>query len=43
MSSGKCLGERAAGFLTKIFNIIFDGEKMPEEWRSRLKCGVGKG
>ncbi|KAI5102764.1 gastrula zinc finger protein XlCGF28.1-like, partial [Silurus meridionalis] len=29
----RCLGEKAVEFLTRLFNKILEGEKMPEEWR----------
>ncbi|PVH38854.1 hypothetical protein PAHAL_5G370400 [Panicum hallii] len=33
----RCLGERAVVWLTKLFNLIFRSNKMPEEWR-RSRC-----
>ena len=32
----KCLGEVGVDFLTKLFNRILRGEKMPEEWRKSV-------
>ena len=32
----RCLGDRAIVWLTKLFNLIFRSNKMPEEWRSIL-------
>ena len=29
----RCLGDRAIVWLTKLFNLIFRSNKMPEEWR----------
>jgi hypothetical protein len=29
----RCLGARAIVWLTKLFNLIFRSNKMPEEWR----------
>jgi hypothetical protein len=29
----RCLGTRAIVWLTKLFNLIFRSNKMPEEWR----------
>ena len=28
----RCLGDRAIVWLTKLFNLIFRSNKMPEEW-----------
>ena len=32
----RCLGDREIVWLTKLFNLIFRSNKMPEEWRSIL-------
>jgi hypothetical protein len=32
----KCLGDIAIVWLTKLFNHIFQSNKMPDEWRSTL-------
>jgi len=32
----RCLGDGAIGWLTKLFNLIFRSNRMPEEWRSIL-------
>ena len=32
----RCIGDRAIVLLTKLFNLIFRSNKMPEEWRSIL-------
>jgi hypothetical protein len=32
----RCLGERAVVWLTKLFNLIFRSNKMPEEWRRSI-------
>lgn len=29
----KCIRERAADFLMRLFNTIVESEKMPEEWK----------
>ena len=29
----RCLGDRAIVWLTKLFNLFFRSNKMPEEWR----------
>ncbi|KAF7709193.1 hypothetical protein HF521_016043 [Silurus meridionalis] len=29
----RCLGEMAVEFLSRLFNKILEGERMPEEWR----------
>ena len=30
----KCTGEMGIDFLTRLFNKLLVGERMPEEWRS---------
>ena len=32
----KCLGEIALEFLTKLYNITMESERMPEEWRHSI-------
>ena len=32
----KCMGEMGIKFLTRLFNRLLMGERMPEEWRSVL-------
>ena len=32
----KCMGEMGIKFLTRLFNRLLIGERMPEEWRSVL-------
>ena len=32
----KCMGEMGIGFLTRLFNRLLMGERMPEEWRRLL-------
>lgn len=32
----RCLRERAADFLTSLFNTVLESERMAEEWRSVL-------
>ena len=32
----RCLGDRAIVWLTKLFNLIFRSNKMPEEWRRSI-------
>ena len=34
----KCLGERAVEFLMKLFHLILDCEKMPEEKEQGMIC-----
>ncbi|KAI5089302.1 histone H4 transcription factor [Silurus meridionalis] len=38
----RCLGEMAVGFLTRLFNRILEGEKMPEEWRKSVLVPIFK-
>ena len=38
----RCLGERAIVWLTKIFNLIFWSNKMPEEWRRSILVPIFK-
>ncbi|KAI5098774.1 hypothetical protein C0J45_10913 [Silurus meridionalis] len=38
----RCLGEMEVKFLTKLFNKILEGEKMPEEWRRSVLVPVFK-
>jgi hypothetical protein len=38
----RCLGERAAVWLTKLFNLIFRSNKMPEEWRRSILVPIFK-
>ena len=37
-----CLGERAIVWLTKLFNLIFRSNKMPEEWRRSILVPIFK-
>ena len=32
----KCMGEMGIKFLTKLFNRLFVGERMPDEWRKSV-------
>jgi hypothetical protein len=32
----RCLGDVAIVWLTKLFNIIFRSNKMPDEWRRNI-------
>jgi hypothetical protein len=38
----RCLGERAVVWLTKLFNLIFRSNKMPEEWRRSILVPIFK-
>ena len=38
----RCLGERAIVWLTKLFNLIFRSNKMPEEWRRSILVPIFK-
>ncbi|KAI5627956.1 hypothetical protein C0J50_3222 [Silurus asotus] len=38
----RCLGEMAVEFLTRLFNRILEGEKMPEEWRKSVLVPIFK-
>ncbi|KAI5627659.1 hypothetical protein C0J50_8434, partial [Silurus asotus] len=38
----RCLGEMAVEFLTRLFNRILEGEKMPEEWRRSVLVPIFK-
>ena len=38
----RCLGDRAIVWLTKIFNLIFRSNKMPEEWRRSILVPILK-
>jgi hypothetical protein len=38
----RCLGERAVVWLTKLFNLIFWSNKMPEEWRRSILVPIFK-
>ena len=38
----RCLGDRAIVWLTKIFNLIFRSNKMPEEWRRSILVPIFK-
>ena len=42
MKAWICLGEMAAEFLTRSFNTILKGEKMPEEWRRSVLVQIFK-
>ena len=35
-------GERAVGFLMKLFNMILECEKMPEEWKKSELLSIHK-
>jgi hypothetical protein len=37
-----CLGARAIVWLTKLFNLIFRSNKMPEEWRRSILVPIFK-
>ena len=34
----KCMGEMGIEFLTRLFNRILMGERIPEEWKRRRVC-----
>ena len=38
----KCLGESALKFLTKLYNITMESERMPEEWRDSVLIPIFK-
>ena len=38
-----CLGNRGIEFLTKLFNRLLCGEKMPDEWRKSMLAPFYKG
>ena len=38
----KCLGKMAVEFLTRLFNIILESERMPEEWRLSVLVPIFK-
>jgi hypothetical protein len=38
----RCLGERAVVWSTKLFNLIFRSNKMPEEWRRSILVPIFK-
>ena len=38
----RCLGDRAIIWLTKLFNLIFRSNKMPEEWRRSILVPIFK-
>jgi hypothetical protein len=38
----RCLGVRAIVWLTKLFNLIFRSNKMPEEWRRSILVPIFK-
>jgi hypothetical protein len=38
----RCLGERVVVWLTKLFNLIFRSNKMPEEWRRSILVPIFK-
>ncbi|KAI5089396.1 hypothetical protein C0J45_20804 [Silurus meridionalis] len=38
----RCVGEMAVEFLTRLFNRILEGEKMPEEWRKSVLVPIFK-
>jgi hypothetical protein len=38
----RCLGARAIVWLTKLFNLIFRSNKMPEEWRRSILVPIFK-
>jgi len=38
----RCLGARATVWLTKLFNLIFRSNKMPEEWRRSILVPIFK-
>ena len=38
----RCLGDRAIVWLTKLFNLIFRSNKMPEEWRRSILVPIFK-
>ena len=34
----KCLGELGLKYLTRMFNQLLKGKRMPEEWRKSVSC-----
>ena len=38
----KCMGEMGIGFLTRLFNRLLMGERMPEEWRRSVHIPIYK-
>ena len=38
----RCLGDRAIVWLTKLFNLIFRSNNMPEEWRRSILVPIFK-
>ena len=38
----KCMGEMGIEFLTRLFNILLMGERMPEEWRRSVLIPIYK-
>jgi hypothetical protein len=38
----RCLGDIAIMWLTKLFNIIFRSNKMPDEWRRSILVPIFK-
>jgi hypothetical protein len=38
----RCLSERMVVWLTKLFNLIFRSNKMPEEWRRSILVPIFK-
>jgi hypothetical protein len=38
----RCLGDIAIVWLTKLFNIIFRSNKMPDEWRRSILVPIFK-
>ena len=38
----RCLSDRAIVWLTKLFNLIFWSNKMPEEWRRSILVPIFK-
>ncbi|KAI5618310.1 hypothetical protein C0J50_22292 [Silurus asotus] len=38
----RCLGEMAVEFLTRLFNTILEGERMPKEWRKSVLVPIFK-
>ena len=42
MKVWKCLGEIALKFLTKLYNITTESERMPEEWRDSVLIPIFK-
>ena len=38
----KCLGEIALEFLTKLYNITMESERMPDEWRDSIMIPIFK-